>query len=132
MASVGSFSGTGESLHNACSARCYCGTLMAPEVVRCPRCAGPLSEIDRFGERLVGCTECNRWTWPDSGECISLSLPQDDLISVRRRVRPIAAARFSRAFIHHLRYSVHAFAPSLEHCVDSDPRSARMNVIRSM
>ena len=24
---------------------------------RCPRCNGPLIEIDRFGERLVGCIE---------------------------------------------------------------------------
>jgi hypothetical protein len=65
---------------------------MAPEVVRCPRCAGPLSEIERFGERLVGCTECNRWTWPNSAGCVFLSLPQDDLITVRRRVTPIAAS----------------------------------------
>jgi hypothetical protein len=71
----------------------HCTRLMAPELVRCPCCNGPLNEIDRFGERLVGCTECNRWTWPDSGECISLSLPQDDLISVRSHVKPIAATR---------------------------------------
>jgi len=28
---------------------------MAAELVRCPRCNEPLREIDRFGERLVGC-----------------------------------------------------------------------------
>ena len=39
---------------------------------RCPRCNGPLIEIERFGERLIGCTECNRWTWPDS-ESISMA-----------------------------------------------------------
>jgi hypothetical protein len=26
----------------------------------CCRCHGPLMEIDRFGERLLGCIECNR------------------------------------------------------------------------
>jgi uncharacterized protein with PIN domain len=67
---------------------------MSPELVRCPRCDGPLSEIDRFGERLVGCIECNRWTWPDSAESVSVSLPQDDLAAFRSRVKPIAAARF--------------------------------------
>ena len=29
---------------------------------RCPRCDGPRIEIERFGERLIGCTECKRWT----------------------------------------------------------------------
>ena len=43
---------------------------------RCPRCNGPLIEIDRFGERLVGCIECNRWTWPDSGGVL-MALPED-------------------------------------------------------
>jgi len=66
---------------------------MAPELLRCPRCNGPLSDIDRFGERLVGCVECNRWTWPDA-ECVSMSLPQDDLIAVRSRVKPRVVARF--------------------------------------
>lgn len=47
---------------------------------RCPRCNGPLIEIDRFGERLVGCIECNRWTWPDS---ISMALPEDDLYAIK-------------------------------------------------
>ena len=49
---------------------------------RCPRCNGPLIEIDRFGERLVGCIECNRWTWADSGS-ISMALPDDDLYAIK-------------------------------------------------
>jgi hypothetical protein len=66
---------------------------MFSEPAKCPHCDGPLINIDRFGERLVGCIECNRWTWPDSAGCVSMSLPEDDLISVRRHVKPIAAAR---------------------------------------
>jgi hypothetical protein len=31
---------------------------------KCPNCQGPLSEIDYYGERLVGCLECNRWGKP--------------------------------------------------------------------
>ena len=49
---------------------------------RCPRCNGPLIEIERFGERLIGCTECNHWTWPDSGS-ISMALPEDDLYVIK-------------------------------------------------
>jgi hypothetical protein len=49
---------------------------------RCFRCNGPLIEIDRFGERLIGCIECNRWTWPDSGS-ISMALPEDDLYAIK-------------------------------------------------
>ena len=49
---------------------------------RCHRCNGPLIEIDRFGDRLVGCIECNRWTWPDS-ETISMALPEDDLYVIK-------------------------------------------------
>ena len=45
---------------------------------RCPRCNGPLIEIDRFGESLIGCIECNRWTWPDSG-----SISMDDLYAIK-------------------------------------------------
>ena len=49
---------------------------------RCPRCNEPLIEIVRFGERLIGCIECNRWTWPDTGS-ISMALPEDDLYAIK-------------------------------------------------
>src|SRR5690242_6672066 len=29
---------------------------------RCKQCNQPLVEIDNYGERLIGCIECNRWT----------------------------------------------------------------------
>lgn len=52
----------------------------------CPRCNGSLIEIDRFGERLIGCLECNLWTWPTS-ENVSMALPEDDLNALRKRVK---------------------------------------------
>jgi hypothetical protein len=55
-------------------------------VETCPSCAGPLIEIDRYGELLLGCVECNRWTWRDS-ETISMSLPEEDLEALKARVR---------------------------------------------
>jgi hypothetical protein len=32
----------------------------------CPHCHRPLIEIDHYGERLIGCIECNRWGWRGS------------------------------------------------------------------
>jgi hypothetical protein len=29
-------------------------------MTHCPHCHGPLIEIDYYGERLIGCIECNR------------------------------------------------------------------------
>jgi hypothetical protein len=32
--------------------------------MNCPYCHRPPIEIDHYGERLIGCIRCNRWTWP--------------------------------------------------------------------
>ena len=63
-------------------------TILRPVLIqrRCPRSNGPLIEIDRFGERLVGCIECNRWTWPDS-ETISMALREGARRNVETRYR---------------------------------------------
>ena len=49
------------------------------------RQVGTLIEIDRFGERLIGCVVCNLWTWPTSPS-VSMALPEDDLEALRKRV----------------------------------------------
>jgi hypothetical protein len=38
-------------------------------------------EIDNYGERLIGCVECNRWTWRGSKQPIEL--PEDDLKALK-------------------------------------------------
>src|SRR5262249_25727141 len=48
---------------------------------RCKQCDQPLVEIDNYGERLIGCIECNCWTWRGSKQPIEL--PQDDLEALR-------------------------------------------------
>ena len=58
---------------------------MERPVSTCPRCNEPQTAIDRFGERLVGCIECNRWTWPTS-ESVSMQLPEEDLETLRKHV----------------------------------------------
>ena len=48
---------------------------------RCKQCNQPLVEIDNYGERLIGCIECNQWTWRGSKRLIAL--PQDDLEALK-------------------------------------------------
>jgi hypothetical protein len=55
---------------------------MGNQAEGCPRCNGPQIEIDRFGERLVGCIECNRWTW-SGNDSISMALPEEDLWTLK-------------------------------------------------
>jgi len=52
---------------------------------RCKQCYQPLVEIDNYGERLLGCIECNHWTWRGSKQLIAL--PQDDLEALRATAR---------------------------------------------
>jgi len=44
----------------------------------CPWCRAQLIEIDYYGQRLIGCVECNRWTWRGSKHLI-MELPEEDL-----------------------------------------------------
>ena len=48
---------------------------------RCKQCNQRLVEIDNYGERLIGCIECNRWTWP--GRKRPMELPEDDLEALK-------------------------------------------------
>jgi hypothetical protein len=41
-------------------------------------CHRPLIQIDYYGERLIGCIECNRWGRPGSDKPF-MALPEDDL-----------------------------------------------------
>jgi uncharacterized protein with PIN domain len=60
---------------------------MGDKLETCPTCQGPLIEIDRYRERLVGCIECNRWRWPGS-ESVSMALPDEEIEALRAMVRP--------------------------------------------
>ena len=42
--------------------------------MHCDRCGERLIEIDRHGERLTGCIECNCWSSNSSAFIIELSL----------------------------------------------------------
>jgi len=49
---------------------------------RCKQCNQPLVEIDYYGERLVGCIECNRWGKPGD-KTLVMELLEDNLAAVR-------------------------------------------------
>jgi hypothetical protein len=61
-------------------------SVMQTDLKDCPQCRGPLMEIDHYGERLIGCTECNRWSWRGAQRLL-LELPDDDIDALRERVR---------------------------------------------
>jgi hypothetical protein len=51
----------------------------------CDRCNTPLIEIDHYGERLVGCIECYRWSWRGSSR-LFMELPEEDLEALREMI----------------------------------------------
>jgi hypothetical protein len=50
--------------------------------MNCPYCQGPLTEIDYYGEVLIGCVDCNRWGKPGD-EKLVMELMDDDLDALR-------------------------------------------------
>lgn len=38
--------------------------------LNCPYCKRPLTEIDYYGELIIGCIECNRWGRPGDKKLI--------------------------------------------------------------
>jgi hypothetical protein len=50
--------------------------------LRCLHCNGPMTEIDHYGERLIGCIECNRWT---RDQWLFMQLPEEDLEALKAR-----------------------------------------------
>jgi hypothetical protein len=50
--------------------------------MNCPYCHRKLTQIDYYGERLVGCLQCNRWGKPGDKTLI-MELMEDDLEALR-------------------------------------------------
>jgi hypothetical protein len=51
--------------------------------MNCPYCQHPLTEIDYYGEPLVGCIECNRWGRPGD-KTLVMELLEADLEALRK------------------------------------------------
>ena len=47
-------------------------------MTHCPHCHGPLIEIDHYGERLIGCPQCNRWGKPADARQLLSELRLDE------------------------------------------------------
>jgi hypothetical protein len=52
----------------------------------CKRCKRPLIEIDHYRKRLVGCIDCNLWSWPGSNQ-LFMELPEEDIEVLKERFR---------------------------------------------
>jgi hypothetical protein len=50
--------------------------------MNCPNCKRSLTEIDYYGELLVGCIDCNRWGKPGDKKLI-MELLEADLEALR-------------------------------------------------
>ena len=57
----------------------------------CDRCDQPLIEIDRYGERLIGCIECNCWRGSKSAFIVELSVEDIQALREAERERPPAS-----------------------------------------
>ena len=53
--------------------------------MQCDRCGELLIEIDRRGERLIGCVECNRWSSNRSAFNVELSVEDFDALRGLRK-----------------------------------------------
>jgi hypothetical protein len=53
------------------------------KVDACETCGHPLIEIDHYGEWLIGCVECNRWSWRGSNR-LFMELPEEDLSALQK------------------------------------------------
>jgi hypothetical protein len=52
----------------------------------CNQCKRPLIEIDHYGNRLIGCINCNRWGWPGSDN-VFLELQEQDLKALKHMLK---------------------------------------------
>jgi hypothetical protein len=56
-------------------------------ITNCNFCGLPVIEIDHYGERLVGCIDCNRWSWHGSErDRLFIELPKEDIEALRERL----------------------------------------------
>ena len=52
------------------------------EVGKCEKCNRRPLEIDHYGQRLIGCIDCNRWSWEGSKD-LFMELVEEDLLALR-------------------------------------------------
>jgi hypothetical protein len=50
----------------------------ADRITCCDHCQQPLIEIDLYGERWIGCANCNRWGKPGDAKLV-MELSEEDL-----------------------------------------------------
>jgi hypothetical protein len=56
---------------------------MGDDIETCSRCGRSFIEVDRHGERLIGCIECNRGGWP-GGHDLPREVSEEDLRALQK------------------------------------------------
>jgi hypothetical protein len=78
---------------------------MYNEQKSCPACHNPLIEIDRYGERLFGCIECNRCKWIGSNRPVMpFALSKSPAAGFQPFLRHLVL-RFARARFAHIEWA---------------------------
>jgi hypothetical protein len=60
----------------------------------CPHCDTSLIEIDHYGDRLIGCVECNRWMGEGK---ILMQLDEADITGLRGKTQSRLVPLFLQA-----------------------------------
>jgi hypothetical protein len=64
------------------------GPMSDTSITNCNFCGQPVIDIDHYGERLIGCVDCNRWSWEGSKrDRLFMELPEEDIGALRERFR---------------------------------------------
>jgi hypothetical protein len=61
--------------------------------VNCDRCNEPMIEIEHYGERLVGCIECNCWQARTSAFVVHLSVEDFQALRASRQTESVRTAQ---------------------------------------
>jgi hypothetical protein len=57
--------------------------------MHCDRCQQPLIKIDRYGEQLIGCIECNCWRGSKSAFVMDLSIEEIQALRDNRQTHSV-------------------------------------------
>jgi hypothetical protein len=64
--------------------------------MECERCQQPLIKVDRYGEQLIGCIDCNCWRGTGSAFVMDLSVEEIQALQDGRQTRSVRRRNVAR------------------------------------
>ena len=64
--------------------------------MECERCQQPLIKVDRYGEQLIGCIDCNCWRGTRSAFVMDLSVEEIQALQDGRQTRSVRRRNVAR------------------------------------